>query len=526
MKPSTLISLVVLALLALIYFSGTIADFATDWAWFQAVGYGSVFKTTMLARIGLDLVVGLVTFALLQGNAALALSGSQGRGLHLSGDLADTAVGRWLAKISPMRVATAGCAFLALIIGLGTTAFWQDFLLFLHRQDFGFTDPILGHDAAFYVFTLPFLQFVRGLLLGVVVLCTLVVGALYAVRGGIKLDLAEVHGQVTARGVEVDPRARGHLGALVGVWIALIGAGSWLARYGLMYNQTGLISGPGKADVTLAMPLLAAQAILTLVAAGAVIYGIVRGRTAIWVGGAVSVVLLGIVSSVVPNAYQKLVVLPNELALEKPFIEHHIAATRYAFALDDVAERRLTGDARLSWGDIEANEATIKNIRLWDHHPLRETFAQVQEIRTYYDFPGVDNDRYMIDGELRQTMLSPRELDPASLPARARTWVNESMVYTHGYGVALGPVNEVTPEGLPVLWIKDLPPRIEHKSDLDITQPAIYYGEAMHNPVFVDTKNQEFDYPSGEKNAYTKYTGKGGVAVGGMLWRALWSMRL
>jgi len=526
MKPSTLIGILVFVLLALVYFSGTIAVFLTDWRWFHAVGYASVFQTTVLARVGLGAVLALVAFAFLQGNAVWALRRTQGQRLHLSDELSNSPIGRWLRRTSGLKLATLGSAIVALLIGLGASAFWRDFLLYMHGAAFGFVDPILHHDASFYVFVLPMLRFARSTLLAVVVLSAIVSAVIYATRGAVKLELVEFKGQVTAQGLEVAPAARKHLAVLLGVWIALMALGSLLQRYFLLYDQSGLISGPGRADVVVAMPLLLIQAVVTFAAAILVLVGVARGTSRLWITGVALLVLAAVASATIPTAYQRLLVLPNELALERPYIEHHIAGTRYAFALDDVMERKLTGEAHLSWNDIEENEPTIKNIRLWDHGPLLDTFSQVQEIRTYYNFPAVDNDRYMVSGELRQTMLSPRELESSSLPARARTWVNETMVYTHGYGVALGPVNQITPEGLPELWIKDLPPQVEFPKDLGIDQPAIYYGESMREEVFVNTDNEEFDYPSGEQNAYTKYAGGGGAPVGNMIWRALWSIRL
>ena len=199
----------------------------------------------------------------------------------------------------------------------------------------------------------------------------------------------------------------------------------------------------------------------------------------------------------------RFVIAPNEQARETPFIEHNIKATRKAFALDNVEEREVSGDALLTRADIDANDATLGNVRLWDHEPLLQTFAQIQEIRTYYDFVSVHNDRYMIDGQYRQIMLSARELNSNSLPNR--NWINERLTFTHGYGVTLGPVNQVTPEGLPVLFIKDLPP--QSSVDLKIDEASIYYGQQSNDYVFVRTNAREFHYPKGEDNVYTTYEG-------------------
>jgi len=216
---------------------------------------------------------------------------------------------------------------------------------------------------------------------------------------------------------------------------------------------------------------------------------------------------------------QRFVVAPNEQTRESPYIQYNIDATRRAFALDTVEERELSGDALLTAADIGRNAATLENVRLWDHQPLLETFGQIQEIRTYYEFGAVDNDRYRIDGNLRQVMLSARELNSASLPNR--TWVNERLTFTHGYGLTLGPVNEVTKEGLPVLFIKDLPPA--STVDLAVTQPAIYYGEMPNEHAFVKTKTEEFDYPRGDDNVFTQYKGDGGVALSNVFRRSFFA---
>src|SRR5438270_9369175 len=212
---------------------------------------------------------------------------------------------------------------------------------------------------------------------------------------------------------------------------------------------------------------------------------------------------------------QKLIVAPNELVKETPQLASHITATRRAWGLHSVVTREPTGEARLTERDVRANRPTIDNVRLWDRDPLLQTFGQLQEIRTYYDFVSVDDDRYVVDGRYRQVMLSPRELNSASLPTR--TFINERLTFTHGMGLTLGPVNEVTEEGLPVLFIKDLPPA--SSVSLQVTRPELYFGELTDSWVFARTHQREFDYPSGDENIFTSYTGTGGVRVGSFLRR-------
>ena len=243
----------------------------------------------------------------------------------------------------------------------------------------------------------------------------------------------------------------------------------------------------------------------------------------LWPIGVAVLLYIGVAigGSAAAGLMQRFVIAPNEQARETPYIEHNIAATRKAFALDRVEEREVSGDSTLTRADIDANAETLGNVRLWDHQPLLQTFAQIQEIRTYYDFVSVHNDRYRIDGQYRQIMLSARELNSESLPNR--NWINERLTFTHGYGVTLGPVNQVTPEGLPVLFIKDLPP--QSTVDLKIDEPSIYYGQLSNDHVFVKTRAREFHYPRGEDNVYTSYEGTGGVPISNLFRRVLFSIR-
>lgn len=527
MPKAARIAAVIVVVIGLVtfLFGRSMVVIATDALWFDAIGYGSVFQTTLLAQIGLGLASALGAFALLQANAVVALSRSPG-GAAMNPELVDNPIGQLLMRVPAATLTGVVSAILAVFIGLFMSTQWSLLLLYLNGGSFGWTEPVLNHDASFYVFTLPLLQSLRGTLFAVVVLGAISAAVLYGLRGAIRLDIVERGGQAEVRGVHISTFVKSHLGVLVGAGLVLVGAGSWLARYDLMYHQAGLISGPGSADIIATMPLLTLQAACAVIAAPIAFAAIARGVRPAWAGVGALVFLPGLLSAFVPGMVQRYRVEPNEIALESEHITSHIAATRHAFALDGVEERDLSGTAELSWADIQANQPTLDNVRLWDHKPLLDTFSQVQEIRTYYDFAHVDNDRYMINGELRQIMLSPRELVASSLPSRARTWVNETMTYTHGYGIALGPVNEVTEEGLPRLWVQDLPPQVAYPDDLRIDEPALYFGEVMTEPVFVRTDNREFDYPTGDGEAYTTYEGDGGVQIGGGIWRAAWALRL
>ena len=291
----------------------------------------------------------------------------------------------------------------------------------------------------------------------------------------------------------------------------------------LLYSTTGPLVGASYTDLHAELPALRVSAVLAMVVAVAVLIGGVRRQLGLYgvlaIGGYVIVAVLG--RGLFPPAMQKLLVAPTELTRETPYLRYHILATRQAWGIDSVETRELNGEADLTLADIRANAATIENVRLWDRDPLLLTFGQLQEIRTYYDFISVDDDRYWIDGKYRQVLLSPRELNAASLPTR--TFINEHLTFTHGMGLTLGPVNQVTSEGLPVLFVKDLPP--VSTGSLRVSRPQIYYGELANEYVFVRTRQREFDHPEGETNVYAEYTGTGGVRVGNLLRRLLIAAR-
>ena len=266
------------------------------------------------------------------------------------------------------------------------------------------------------------------------------------------------------------------------------------------------------------------QIALAVVAAALILANIFVRRNLLVVAGVGAYLLVAVVGgSVYPALLHKFVVAPNELVKETPYIQRNIAATRKGFGLDAVEERNISGETGLGREDIEKNAATIGNIRLWDHRPLLDTFSQVQEIRTYYDFTTVSNDRYMVNGEYRQTMLSPRELSSDSIPTK--NWINETLTFTHGYGLTLGPVTQVTPEGLPVLLVKDIPP-VSTAAEIRVTRPEIYYGKLSSSHVIVNTQSKEFDYPAGEENVFTEYAGAGGVRIDSLLRKLAFAVAL
>ncbi|OGE19067.1 hypothetical protein A2871_01815, partial [Candidatus Daviesbacteria bacterium RIFCSPHIGHO2_01_FULL_41_23] len=423
---------------------------------------------------------------------------------------------------------------IALFIGLIASSSWHDVLKFLSAVPFGQKDPIFAADVSFYVFSLPIYSFGLGLIKTIILISLIGCGAIYILRGSLilssffpKIDLSKLTGKPESLIIrptkdQTEPKARLHISILLALFLTTIAVGTYLSLFNLLTGQSGPVFGAAFTDANVMVPLLRVSVfVYGLAAILALFYG-VSGKIAPLFGAITLTVIVGFASLIIPSVFQKLIVAPNELTKETPFIKYNIEATNKAYGLDRVEEREIAADKPITAPDIAANNLTIKNVRLWDRAPLLSTFSQIQEIRTYYEFTSVDNDRYTINGEVRQIMLSPRELASDSLPNK--NWINERLTFTHGYGVAGGPVNQVTPEGLPVLFVKDLPPKSEVK-ELEVTRPEVYYGEIPNEYVIVKTKSKEFDYPKGEENVYTTYAGAGGVEINSPLRRFLYALR-
>jgi uncharacterized membrane protein (UPF0182 family) len=490
-----------------------LASFATDWLWFKEIGFQSVFATSVIWRIGLFLIGGIFAFGYIYGNVRLARGAGTGFPvLYVNrGDGVSVDVSRMLT-----RLFFPAALVLAFLTAVSASASWLVVLKGFNGVPIGTRDPLFGRDISFYLFKLPLISGVLGTLITLTFLSIIAAAVMYWMRNDITLP---------PRRATAKPRAARHLGLLVVVLFVLLGLRLWIvATASLLYSTTGPLLGASYTDVHVALPGLYVSAIAALVAAAWVAAGVVRGKL-IWsaISATVFYVVISVLArGVVPAAYQKLVVSPNELSRESPYLTNHIDATRKAWGLDHVESRDLSGEVQLTMADIKANAATVDNIRLWERPLLKQTFSQLQEIRTYYDFVSVDDDRYTIDGRYRQVHVAARELNSESLPTR--TFINERLTFTHGMGLTMAPVNQVTTEGLPVLFIKDLPPA--STISIKLTRPQLYYGELTNEYVFVGTKQKEFDYPSGEANIYTNYTGRGGVPIGSLIRRVLYAFQL
>ncbi|HKI93675.1 MAG TPA: UPF0182 family protein [Gemmatimonadales bacterium] len=511
MKRRPLLPILLLALAAFLLIGVQVAvRFLADWYWFSAIHFSTVFDTEVVTQVVLAVVGGGVTFGFLYANLRYAQRGAVPHPV-----LFGTRTGQQVDLSQVLRrVGTLGAVFVALIVALAASGIWLDVVRFLHRTPFGRVDPVFGRDIGYYVFTLPIVSIAIGFVDVLTVLALLATVPIYVLRRDIVL-----HG----RRVMVERSAAWHLAALLTLLgISLAVSAFFVKVPSLLYSTTGPLFGASYTDLHVSAPFFRALGVAALVGAVLVLLGARGGHLArnalIAAGLYVGVAVLGVAMAA---GIQDLVVAPNELVRETPQIAHHIAATRRAWGLDSVTTRDLSGDATLSLADIQANAGTIRNVRLWDRGPLLQTFRQLQEIRTYYDFRSVDDDRYWINGEYRQVLLSARELNSASLPTR--NFINEHLTYTHGMGLTLSPPNEVSEEGLPVLFVKDLPPT--STVSLDVKRPGLYYGELENEYVFVDTRQPEFDYPLADTSAFTSYHGAGGVPVSSFFRRLVMSMR-
>lgn len=506
-------TLVILAFLALYVASNSI-ELIVEYIWFDAQGYLDRFWKVLRAQLLLGFAGFVFSFVFLFLNLSFALKQVGDPSRYLPSELAMTPLGQMLSPAFMQRTAAIVSGLIALLSGLALSAAWERPVMYFNAATFGFSDPIFQRDAAFYVFTLPLVDMIQSFLWTETFVALLGVGAIYFMRS--QAGRGEGGNGVIRLGGFL-AAGRWHVALLGALLLVLIAIGLYLDRFGELYRPGGLFTGPGYADIYGTLPMLSLKAATAVVGAGLLVYALVRERYRFLIGLGVLFVAVWVGGNLYSTGLQRLAVSPNELDRERPFLEHHIQATNRGFGLHEVEERPLSETKRLTMEDIEANADTINNVRLWDHEPLLDTFAQIQEIRTYYDFVSVDNDRYMLDGELRQTMLSPRELNVASLPSR--TWVNERLTFTHGYGITAGPVNRVDEQGLPVLYVQDLPPKSQHAA-LEVTEPAIYYGEMPDSYVYVNSRQQEFNYPQGDENVFASYDGEGGVELNS-LWRRL-----
>jgi len=499
----------ILAVLVISFFKWGVGLYV-DLLWFKSVGYSSVFYTVLLSDLGLRVATATFIFLGLLINLLMtrkplleAINASRQQEDDGIITLRPSPLGEFITPRIVTLIFILGSLILALLISTAVKDNWIILQQYLNATSFGIADPIFGKDAGFYSFKLPFYQFIYQILMWVTFLSAIAVAAIYLFSDSTRGGLTRIFNSVAARY---------HLSALAAVFFLIKAWGYKLQQYSLMFSNEGVAFGPGYTDVHARLLSLKILMVIALLTAIVILVNIFMRRFKMVlysIGGLMVVSIL--IGSVYPAAIQNFIVSPNEMDKEKPYIENSIEFTRYAYGLDRIKEKPFPAGEVLSKEQVNQNQEAINNIRLWDWRPLTNTYSQLQEMRPYYEFKNIDIDRYIVDGKYRQVMLAAREMDQSKLPARAQTWVNQRLKYTHGYGLAMSPVNEVTGEGLPEFFLKNIPP--VGKTNLQVDRPEIYYGESTDQYVIVNATSPEFDYPSGNENAMTMYEGESGVKV-------------
>lgn len=493
--------------------STTLVHWLTEYWWFSAVGFESVFKV----RLGWSLLCALLAFVVY----GIVLFANYWLALYLTRDRPFYALrnSEWTPLIPSLTI--YGGVGLIVLLALGAAqrgaSAWEPLLKFLNPTRFDIADPIYGQDVGFYIFRMPVYQGLQQESLELLVWALLLSLTLYALRGEIRLE----------RGWKylLTGPVKTHLCVLLSA-IALVAAwGYWLARYDLLYSPAGVVFGAGYTDANARLHAFSIMSVVTLVVAALFIISLWRRGFSLPIASLTLYFLVFVaISQLYPWIQQSIVVEPNELDKEAPFIDYNLDFTRRAYGLDNVQREEFTVTDSLDTAALTQNAATIDNLRLWDYQTLLSTYQELQSLRLYYRFHDVDIDRYTIDNDYRQVMLAARELDYSRVPETAQNWVNKSLKYTHGYGVAMSPVNQVTVEGLPDFFVKNIPPVTS--TDLVIDQPRIYYGEETNHYVYTGASTKEFDYPQGNNNATNEYDGAGGVPIGALGRRLAYAFEL
>ncbi len=474
--PRRGIAVAVIVIVACFIVLGLTSDFLVDWAWFSAIGYLDVFWTILGGKAVLFFAVFVGSAVLLWVNGSLAYRFARRRGHVRRVDFSRESEGAQtfpelldlMRQRLPWRLLIAGVAIvLAILVAAGEVSNWGVFLRFVYQVPYGQSDPQYAKDIGFYLFSLPAYVVIKNWLLLLLVLSFLVAGAVYWAHGDIEFN---------EQRRSISPAAIAHGSALLGLFFAVKAWSYGLDRFLLLYGDNGVVVGASYTDTHIALPVLWLLVGLSIIAALAC-WANLRVRTyKLPVTAAVLVFGSSLVLALVfPALFQLVFVKPNELQLERPYIQRNIDLTQQAYNLHQISVKPFPVEQNLTFQTLQANQATIDNIRLWDWQPLMDTYAQLQEIRTYYKFHDVDVDRYHLDGAYQGVTLSARELQPALLPPNAQTWVNSHVLFTHGNGAVMSPLARKTKEGLPVFYLQDIPPVATGGPPID--EPRIYFGE-------------------------------------------------
>jgi uncharacterized membrane protein (UPF0182 family) len=506
--------IVILVVVGALFFGAkTALSYWVDLLWFRSLGYGDVFWTSWRLQWGIFALFAVATFAILYGAFTALKRASQdslpsARQILFGGQ-------PFNLSIEPVLriVGLVGSLVVAAIAAASMMAEWPTLALFWYAPHTtgSVVDPIFGRPLNFFLFTLPAWQLILGWLLTIAVIVTIVALVLIAIAGGFSLlnRHSGGHAELPWRGLSLS----------VAFLLIVVAMNVYVSRFQSLLDHHTIFDGINFTDAHVTLAGLLIVSIALLLGAGIAVLNALRGsRAKLLIASFIPAVACYLLMSLVGWYVSNFVVKPNELVRETPYIANNIKLTQQAYGLDQFTQREFPAETTVDAADPANNQPTLQNIRLWDWKALQDTLRQEQEIRTYYDFPDVDIDRYNIDGTMREVMLAERELDVEKLPDTSRNWINEKLVYTHGYGVTMNPVNGFTSEGLPTLMLSNMPVQSTVKG-INVTRPEIYFGLKTDTDVYVKTRQPEFDFPQGETNSVTSYQGSGGIELGGFMRR-------
>ncbi len=526
MKKAKLLLWLAIAIVPIsIAFFGTFLNFITDYLWFEELGYTQVYMTKLVTQLKVAIPTFLVLTILLYTYLRTIK-----KDYYKKVDVVNANVNE--KRINQIALgASVGVSLLA-TLALSTNM-WFDILRFINSTSFNISDPIFNQDLSFYIFKLPFLSQIYSLLIMLIIILVIMTGVFYLFLMSVRRPkLREVsedenpYGNVFRRGIDLENGkellriAVRQLTVLGFLFFVILGAGYFLKQYDLLYSTRGVAYGASYTDIHVTLWVYRVMIGLSLLSAILFAIGMTAQKFKLALAGPVLMIIVSIVGNVGALAIQNLVVSPDEISKESEYLRYNMEYTRMAYGLNDISEKDFPVDTNLSSEDIDNNVQTIENIRINDYSPTTQFYNQRQGIRQYYKFNDVDIDRYMINGKYTQTFIGVREIDEAQL---AQSWINQHLKYTHGYGVAMSPVNSITVTGQPELLIQNLPPR-SSVEEIEITRPEIYFGERTNNYIITNTDEAEFDYPSGDNNVETFYEGSAGINLGGIN-RLLFSIR-
>ncbi len=497
-----------------VFGGGATLSYYVDALWFESLGYASVFWTRLNLQAAIFSAFALMTFLAVYG-AFRALKPARLEEL-IGGTIF---INRRRVKLpveSVLKLTSLGLSLaISAAIGADMMARWMTLALYWHAPAGATTlDPVFGRPLSFYLFTLPAWQLIAGWLLTLAVIACAIAALFVAVSEGARVV---TEGRIVASSTGLWR----WLSIGVAAVLLTLAARVYVGRFELLFQDGTIFSGVTYTDAHVTLPGI--LVICIALVAGAIMAGIcaISAFRRRWLVASVVPAIICYALVVVVGWYvSNFIVKPNQLVRERPFIAHNIEMTRRAYALDRIEPHPFPADSGIEALDPLNNQTTLDNIRLWDWRALQDTLRQIQEIRTYYDFPDIDIDRYQVGGTVRQMMLAARELNVNKLPESSRNWINEKLVYTHGYGVTMNPVNGFTPEGLPTLVLSNMPIQSTIEG-LTVVRPEIYFGELTNTDVYVKTRQKEFNYPQGDTNNLTSYEGNAGIRLGGFLRRTL-----